>query len=80
MLTRQLYRYVQSGMFNAFCGLQSAQLESLLSRCHNLDLRFADWDKDLGAGSFWDLAAIVALTKYMNPATCFEIGTGHGEN
>lgn len=78
MLTRQLYRHIQSGMFNAFCGLQPEQLESLLSRCNKLDLRFADWDKDLGAGSFWDLTAIVALTELINPAICFEIGTGHG--
>ncbi len=73
-----MYRLLRSGAFNAFCGLQSEELESLLARCHNLDLKFADWDKDLGAGSFWDLTAIVALTKFVNPSACFEIGTGHG--
>ena len=78
MLMQQLYRYIRSGMFNAFCGLQAEPLESLLSRCDQLDLRFADWDRDLGAGSFWDLTAIVALTKLINPAVCFEIGTGQG--
>ncbi len=78
MLTRQLYRYLQTGIFNAFCGLRSEPLEALLSGRDNLDLRFADWDKDLGAGSFWDLTAIVALTKLVNPTICFEIGTGHG--
>ncbi len=78
MLTQRIYRYIQSGLFNAFCGLRSQQLEALLRDCKHLDLKFADWDRDLGAGSFWDLTAIVAITKWMDPAICFEIGTGHG--
>ena len=78
MLLQKAYRYIQSGVFNASCGVPSQELDSLLAGCNQLDLRFADWAKDLGAGSFWDLTAIVALTKRVNPAICFEIGTGHG--
>lgn len=77
MLT-QAYRHLRLGMFNAFCGLKAEPLESLLLPCNSLDLKFADWQRDLGAGSFWDLTAIVALTKRIAPTTCFEIGTGHG--
>jgi predicted O-methyltransferase YrrM len=78
MLIQRMYRYVQSGIFNASCGLRSQSLESLLSRCNHLDLTFDDWDRDAGAGSFWDLTAIVALTRRIDPSMCFEIGTGHG--
>lgn len=77
-MLKQVYRYLQAGLFNASCGLPSEPLESLLARCHHLELKFADWDRDPGAGSFWDLTAIVALARLVDPAICFEIGTGHG--
>jgi predicted O-methyltransferase YrrM len=59
-------------------GLSPASVDSLLKNQHRLDLHLADWSKDLGAGSMWDLLAACLIARHASPKTCFEIGTGFG--
>lgn len=68
----------QRMIFPLTCGITPISMYSLIQGMTTLDLSFADWEKDLGAGNFWEMTAIAALVRRLNPKICLEIGTGHG--
>lgn len=59
-------------------GLKPLALTDIPKDCSAIGFKYESWDKDLGAGSFSDLTAIIATAKATSPDTCFEIGAGHG--
>lgn len=80
-LTSRVSERVKLFAFPLTSGLAPARLEDILRTLNNdrsMSLRFDDWDKDLGAGTLFDLMAIVAIVRALKPKLCFEIGTGRG--
>ena len=79
MLKRILSR-TQDFLFPISCGLQATRLEAILEGFPEFTVKFIDWDKDIGAGSFYDLTVIAAITSALSPRIILEIGTGRGRS
>ncbi|MEA5581268.1 class I SAM-dependent methyltransferase [Nodularia harveyana UHCC-0300] len=77
MISR-LYRRAQEFLLPLYGGLLPIRLEDIINTDEQTSVTLADWNKDLGAGTLWDLFAICLITKVRSPPICFEIGTGHG--
>ncbi len=77
MLARA-YRRLQQFLFPITGGISATSVEAIVSGASQLTVKLADWDRDSGAGSMWDLLAVSLIARYRNPRVCFEIGTGHG--
>lgn len=65
-------------LFPVTSGFPAVSLEMIVDRDNHLNMTFPAWNSDPGAGSFWDLTTIAALTASLQPKLCFEIGTGQG--
>jgi predicted O-methyltransferase YrrM len=77
-MLRRAIRRVQEMTFPATCGLASVRVDDLLGSVAHFSVRFANWNCDPGAGSFWDLTALAAIVHAAGPQLCWEIGTGRG--
>lgn len=65
-------------IFPLTSGLKPKRFTDLIHGHEKLQMRFEDWDKDLGAGGFVGLALVSALCQLKKPKKIFEIGTGLG--
>ena len=77
-MLRRLVSRTREFMFPLTSGLAPIRMDELLGGVSEAGVQLADWDKDLGAGSMWDLLAVCLLAAVRRPLVCFEIGTGHG--
>ncbi len=75
---RRAANRVREFFFPLSSGLGAARFEDIISPTNRVSLELEDWNGDLGAGSFWDLTALVTIARHLQPKRIFEIGTGHG--
>jgi hypothetical protein len=75
-----LLKKAEHMLFPVTSGFESVSLDRIVNRRRNLNLKFPAWNSDSGAGTFWDLTTIAAITESLAPQLCFEIGTGHGRS
>lgn len=74
------YRRVQQFLLPLTGGISATSVEAILSGANKLTVQLADWDRDPGAGSMWDLLVTCLIARHRTPSVCFEIGTGHGRS
>lgn len=79
MIRTQLHKF-QRMIFPITCGVPAKSMFDIIGGTNNLDIKLEDWEKDLGAGNYWELVALSSLVKRFSPKTIFEIGTGHGRS
>jgi len=75
---QQILKRAQRVVFPVTCGIAPIQFHEIIHPAKKLTTQFSDWDKDLGAGTFWEVCAIAILANYFQPKLCLEIGTGLG--
>jgi len=78
VLLKRGYRRLQEFFLPLTGGIPPTSVEAILNNATRLNVELADWARDIGAGSMWDLLAVCLIARYFSPRICFEIGTGHG--
>jgi predicted O-methyltransferase YrrM len=80
-VTRTVRRAINRAQEFAFplsSGLRAVRIDDVIAPTNRTALEIEDWTGDPGAGSFWDLTAILLIARHLQPGRVFEIGTGHG--